>query len=141
MTARALDLEVLRNGRPLDVFQAHGDPQDIAWLQKRLQGWLLVSQVGPRPVGGVRGRGARGGQRPPRREEAGGRVVPRRGSQEARNADHKAAQAQAFAGGAPMTSGLPPHSPGSASSVHLLARRRVPRGASQEAHRVAAPPA
>ena len=40
MTARALDLEVLRNGRPLDVFQAHGDPEDIAWLQARLRGWL-----------------------------------------------------------------------------------------------------
>jgi hypothetical protein len=40
MTARALDLEVLRNGRPLDSFQGHGDPEDIAWLQKRLQGWL-----------------------------------------------------------------------------------------------------
>ena len=44
MTARALDLEVLRNGRPLDVFQAHGDPEDIAWLQKRLQGWLLAGK-------------------------------------------------------------------------------------------------
>jgi hypothetical protein len=40
MTARPLDLEVLRNGRPLDSFQAHGDPEDIAWLQKRLQGYL-----------------------------------------------------------------------------------------------------
>jgi hypothetical protein len=40
VTARALDLEVLRNGKPLDTFQAHGDPEDIAWLQKRLQGWL-----------------------------------------------------------------------------------------------------
>lgn len=40
MTARALDLEVLRNGRPLDAFQAHGDPEDIAWLQARLRGWL-----------------------------------------------------------------------------------------------------
>lgn len=40
MTARPLDLEVLRKGRPEDTFQAHGDPEDIAWLQKRLQGWL-----------------------------------------------------------------------------------------------------
>jgi hypothetical protein len=40
MTARALDLEVLRNGRPMDSFSAHGDPEDIAWLQLRLQGWL-----------------------------------------------------------------------------------------------------
>jgi hypothetical protein len=40
MTARALDLEVLRNSRPQDSFSAHGDPEDIAWLQQRLQGWL-----------------------------------------------------------------------------------------------------
>lgn len=40
MTARALDLEVLRNNRPQDTFQANGDPEDLAWLQKRLQGWL-----------------------------------------------------------------------------------------------------
>lgn len=40
MTARALDLEVLRNGRPADTFSAHGDPEDIAWLQLRLAGWL-----------------------------------------------------------------------------------------------------
>jgi hypothetical protein len=40
MTVRPLDLEVLRNGRPLDSFQVHGDPEDIAWLQKRLQGYL-----------------------------------------------------------------------------------------------------
>ena len=40
MTARALDLEVLRNGRPVDTFQVNGDPEDILWLQKRLKGWL-----------------------------------------------------------------------------------------------------
>ena len=40
MTARALDLEVLRNGKPLDTFQSFGDPEDPAWLQKRIQGWL-----------------------------------------------------------------------------------------------------
>jgi hypothetical protein len=40
MTARALDLEVLRNGRPLDTFTANGDPEDPAWLQGRLRGWL-----------------------------------------------------------------------------------------------------
>jgi hypothetical protein len=40
VTARPLDLEVLRKGRPVDTFQANGDPQDPAWLQKRLQGWL-----------------------------------------------------------------------------------------------------
>jgi hypothetical protein len=40
VTARSLDLEVLRNGRPVDTFQANGDPEDIAWLQKRLVGWL-----------------------------------------------------------------------------------------------------
>jgi len=40
MTARALDLEVLRNGRPQDTFQANGDPEDPAWLQSRLRGWL-----------------------------------------------------------------------------------------------------
>ena len=40
MTARNLDLEVLRKGRPVDTFQGHGDPEDHAWLQKRLVGWL-----------------------------------------------------------------------------------------------------
>jgi hypothetical protein len=40
MTARALDLEVLRNGRPQDTFQANGDPEDPVWLQARLRGWL-----------------------------------------------------------------------------------------------------
>jgi hypothetical protein len=40
MTARALDLEVLRNGRPADTFRAHGDPEDVTWLQGRLTGWL-----------------------------------------------------------------------------------------------------
>jgi hypothetical protein len=35
-----LDLEVVRRDRPLDEFQAHGDPEDLKWLQKRLQGWL-----------------------------------------------------------------------------------------------------
>ena len=40
MTARALDLEVLRNGRPCDTFAAHGDPEDKAWLESRLAGWL-----------------------------------------------------------------------------------------------------
>jgi hypothetical protein len=40
VTSRALDLEVLRKDRPQDAFQAHGDPEDLKWLQKRLQGWL-----------------------------------------------------------------------------------------------------
>jgi hypothetical protein len=40
VSARALDLEVLRNGRPFDTFSADGDPEDIAWLQSRLQSWL-----------------------------------------------------------------------------------------------------
>jgi hypothetical protein len=40
MTSRPLDLEVLRRDRPQDTFQAHGDPEDLKWLQKRLQGWL-----------------------------------------------------------------------------------------------------
>lgn len=40
MTARPLQMEVLRNGRPEDTFGAHGDPEDIEWMQKRLQGWL-----------------------------------------------------------------------------------------------------
>jgi hypothetical protein len=40
MPERRLDLEVLRNGKPMDEFAAHGDPEDIAWLQLRLQGWL-----------------------------------------------------------------------------------------------------
>lgn len=40
MTARALDLEVLRKGRPADRLQAHGDPEDYGWLKERLRGWL-----------------------------------------------------------------------------------------------------
>ena len=40
MADRALDLEVLRNGRPLDTFVSFGDPEDPDWLQKRLRGWL-----------------------------------------------------------------------------------------------------
>lgn len=40
MTARALDLEVLHRGRPVDEFQAQGDPEDPVWLQGRLKGWL-----------------------------------------------------------------------------------------------------
>ena len=64
--------------------------------------------------------------------------MPRRGSREARNADHKAAQAQAFAGGRTDDERLAAAFAWFRSSVQLLARRRVPRGASQEAHRVAA---
>ena len=44
MTARALDLEVLRRGRPEDSFQAHGDPEDHLWLQERLKGWLTAGK-------------------------------------------------------------------------------------------------
>jgi hypothetical protein len=40
MPAQPLRLEVLRNGRPSDEFDSHGDPEDKVWLQKRLQGWL-----------------------------------------------------------------------------------------------------
>lgn len=42
MSDRALDLVVLRGNRPQDggTFQAHGDPEDLKWLQTRLQGWL-----------------------------------------------------------------------------------------------------
>ena len=36
----ALDLEVLRNNRPEDTFQAEGDADDAAWLRRQLQGWL-----------------------------------------------------------------------------------------------------
>ena len=64
--------------------------------------------------------------------------MPRRGSREARNADHKAAQAQAFAGARTDDEQLAAAFAWFRSSVHLLARRRVPRGASQEAHRIAA---
>lgn len=47
MTARNLDLEVLRRGRPEDSFQAAGDPEDIAWLQARLKGWLQAGRWDP----------------------------------------------------------------------------------------------
>jgi hypothetical protein len=40
MDACPLDLQVLRKNRPQATFQAHGDPEDIDWLQKRLRGWL-----------------------------------------------------------------------------------------------------
>jgi hypothetical protein len=40
VSARNLDLEVVRNGRPQDTFQSLGDPEDVGWLQKRLRGWL-----------------------------------------------------------------------------------------------------
>jgi hypothetical protein len=40
VTSRPLDLEVLRRDRPQDEFQVDGDPEDLKWLQKRLQGWL-----------------------------------------------------------------------------------------------------
>jgi Holliday junction resolvase-like predicted endonuclease len=35
-----LDLEVLRKNRHEDTFQAAGDPQDVAWLQRQLGKWL-----------------------------------------------------------------------------------------------------
>lgn len=44
MAARALDLEVLRKGRPADSFSAHGDPEDMQWMQKRLAGWLTAGK-------------------------------------------------------------------------------------------------
>jgi hypothetical protein len=40
MSARPLDLEVLRKNRRETVFQASGDPDDLDWLEKRLRAWL-----------------------------------------------------------------------------------------------------
>lgn len=47
MAELALDLQVLRKNRPEDKFQAHGDPEDIDWLQKRLRGWLQARKWSP----------------------------------------------------------------------------------------------
>jgi hypothetical protein len=38
----ALDLEVLRKNRREDVFQAAGDPGDMAWLERELAKWLTA---------------------------------------------------------------------------------------------------
>lgn len=38
----ALDLEVLRKNRHEDTFQAAGDPDDVAWLERELQQWLAA---------------------------------------------------------------------------------------------------
>lgn len=62
----------------------------------------------------------------------------RRGSRQARNAGHKTAQAVAFDWAADPEEMLAAAFGWFRSSVALLERRRVPRGASQEAHRAAA---
>lgn len=64
--------------------------------------------------------------------------MPRRGSREARNADHKAAQSGAFGGARNEDEMLAAAFAWFRSSAALLARRRPPRGVSQEAHRAAA---
>lgn len=38
----ALDLEVRRRNRREDMFQAAGDPGDVAWLERELQQWLAA---------------------------------------------------------------------------------------------------
>lgn len=40
VTVLTLDLEVLRNNRHEDTFQAAGNPGDAAWLRRQLRGWL-----------------------------------------------------------------------------------------------------
>jgi hypothetical protein len=40
----ALDLEVLRKGRPEDEFGAEGAPGDAAWLQSQLRSWLTANK-------------------------------------------------------------------------------------------------
>lgn len=64
--------------------------------------------------------------------------MPRRGSREARNADHKAAQAARFAEARTDDEQLAAAFAWFRSSAALLARRRVPRGTSQDVHRVRA---
>jgi hypothetical protein len=64
--------------------------------------------------------------------------MPRRGSREMRNAGHKARQAGLLAGARTDSERLAAAYGWFASSAALLARRRSPRGAGQEAHRDAA---
>jgi hypothetical protein len=64
--------------------------------------------------------------------------MPRRGSREARNAGHKARQAARLAAARTDAEQLAAAYEWFRSSAALLARRRPPRGVSQEAHRAAA---
>lgn len=64
--------------------------------------------------------------------------MPRRGSREMRNARHKEVHALRFAGAATDDEALSAAVDWFLSSVALLARRRPPRGVSQEAHRTGA---
>ena len=40
MTARNLELEILRRGRHADDIDLHADPDDVAALKATLTGWL-----------------------------------------------------------------------------------------------------
>lgn len=64
--------------------------------------------------------------------------MPRRGTWEKRNAGHKARQADLLARARTDSERLAAAYGWFASSAALLARRRPPRGAGQEAHREAA---
>jgi hypothetical protein len=64
--------------------------------------------------------------------------MPRPGSREARNADHKAAQARLFAGARTDDELLAAGFAWFRSAVALLARRRVPPGVNQSVHRAQA---
>ena len=49
MTTRTLDLEVLRRGRPEDMFTADGDPDGAefgTWLRDQLRAWLAGRKWG-----------------------------------------------------------------------------------------------
>ena len=47
MSKRPLSLEVLRNDKHEDRFDAHGDAEDLKWLAGRLEGWLQRNRWHP----------------------------------------------------------------------------------------------
>ena len=47
MPKRALDLEVLRNGRHWDAFHINGDPADVGAMRDALVGWLAGNKWSP----------------------------------------------------------------------------------------------